>query len=85
MNNPWFVYMLECSDKTIYTGISNNVSKRLLTHNNGKGAKYTKTRLPVIIKGVWECKDRSEASKLEYKYKQLSRQQKLDLIDGQSI
>ena len=85
MNNPWYVYMVECNDKTIYTGISNNVSKRLLAHNDGLGAKYTKTRLPVVIKAKWECKDRSEASKLEYRYKQLSRQQKLRLIDGKGL
>ena len=76
----WSVYMVECSDGTIYTGISNNVSKRILDHNKGKGAKYTKTRLPVALKWLQECKNRSEASKLEHKIKKLSREAKLKKI-----
>lgn len=80
LNRVWCVYMIECSDGTIYTGISNNVDKRILTHNSGKGAKYTKTRLPVTLKWQKVCEDRSEASKMEYKIKKLTRKQKLGLI-----
>jgi len=79
--NPWYVYMVECSDGTIYTGISNNVSKRILAHNSGKGAKYTRSRLPVALKWSQECENRSEASKLEYKIKKLSRKEKLQKIE----
>ena len=79
MNKQWVVYMVECSDGTIYTGISNDVNKRVLTHNKGKGAKYTRTRLPVSLKWLSECKNRSEASKLEYYIKRLSRNTKLKL------
>lgn len=75
----WYVYIVQCADGTLYTGISNNVEKRIAAHNTGKGAKYTKTRCPVILLKQFECKDRSEASKLEYKIKQMSRQQKLML------
>ena len=78
----WFVYIVECSDGTLYTGISTDVSKRVSTHNLGKGAKYTKTRLPVALKWVSEAYDRSDASKLEYKTKKLTRKQKLELING---
>lgn len=79
----WYVYMVECSDKTLYTGISNNVSKRISDHNEGKGAKYTRGRLPVALKWVQICPNKSEASKLEYKIKKLSRKEKLNLIsDG---
>jgi putative endonuclease len=81
--NPWYVYMVECSDGTLYTGISNNVSKRILAHNSGKGAKYTKARLPVTLKWSQSCENRSEASKEEYKIKKLSRKQKLTLIKGE--
>lgn len=81
MNNRWVVYMVECNDGTIYTGISNNVLKRIENHNAGKGAKYTKRRLPVLLKGVWECNDRSEASKLEHQYKKLTREAKIELIN----
>jgi len=76
----WFVYILECNDGSLYTGITNDVDKRIKKHNLGKGAKYTKTRLPVKLKIKFEANDRSEASKLEYKIKQLSRQEKLKLI-----
>ena len=82
MFKEWYVYILECSDGTLYTGISNDVNKRVLTHNKGKGAKYTKTRLPVLLKWLKSCEDRSEASKLEYQIKKLTRKEKLDLING---
>ena len=80
----WYVYILECSDGTLYTGITTDLDKRLKTHNNGKGAKYTKARLPVVLKASFETADRSEASKEEYRIKQLSRKQKLELINEQS-
>lgn len=72
--------MVECSDGTLYTGITNDLDKRLQKHNNGTGAKYTRSRTPVVLKWTCECLDRSEASKLEYKIKQLSRKDKLELI-----
>lgn len=69
--------MLTCSDNTIYTGITNNLIKRVNTHNSGKGAKYTKNRLPVKLAAHWKCENKSEAAKLEYKNKQLTRVEKL--------
>ena len=78
----WSVYIVECADGTLYTGISNNVSKRVETHNNGKGAKYTKTRLPVALKYFKTCGNRSEASKEEYRIKKLTRKKKLELINN---
>ena len=80
----WYVYILECSDGTLYTGITTNLDKRLKTHNNGKGAKYTKARLPVVLKVSVEAEDRSNASKEEYRIKQLTRKEKLELINEQS-
>ena len=80
----WYVYILECSDGTLYTGITTDLDKRLKTHNNGKGAKYTKTRLPVVLKVSFEAENRSSASKEEYRIKQLSRKEKLELINEQS-
>ena len=73
-------YIVICGDNTLYCGYSNNVEKRIDTHNKGVGAKYTKTRLPVKL--VYsECFDtKSEAMKKEYQIKQLTRQQKLILI-----
>jgi putative endonuclease len=75
----WYVYILDCSDGTLYTGITNDLNKRIATHNKGKGAKYTRTRLPVRLRVSFEAKDRSEASKEEYRIKQLTREQKLRL------
>jgi len=73
--------MAECSDNTIYTGITNDIDKRLAAHNNGSGAKYTKTRRPVKLLIVFNMLSKSSASKLEYKIKQLTRHQKLKLIN----
>ena len=76
----WFCYILECSDGTLYTGITNDLEMRIKTHNLGKGAKYTKTRLPVKLKWSKIVENRSEASKLEYKIKKLNRSQILILF-----
>ena len=76
----WFVYILECADGSLYTGITTDVNKRILIHNNGKGAKYTKMRRPVVLRASFEAKNRSEASKEEYRIKQLSRKEKLKLL-----
>jgi putative endonuclease len=76
----WFCYILECSDGTLYTGITNDLEMRIKTHNLGKGAKYTKNRLPVKLKWSKILENRSEASKLEYKIKKLNRSQKLILF-----
>jgi putative endonuclease len=74
----WFVYIVKCSDDTLYTGISNDVTKRIAAHNNGTGAKYTKGRAPVLLLKQFGPMTKSDASKLEYKIKQLSREEKLN-------
>jgi len=76
----WYVYILKCNDGTLYTGITNDLDKRVYSHNKGTGAKYTKTRTPVEIVYHEEATDRSEASKREYKIKKLSRLAKENLI-----
>ena len=79
----YFVYILECSDNTLYTGIATDVQRRLDEHNNSdKGAKYTKIRRPVKLVYSEAQKDRSSASKREYAIKQLTRNKKLDLINA---
>jgi len=75
----WYVYILTCSDGTLYCGITNDLDKRIAAHNKGKGAKYTKTRRPVSLLKYFECLDKSEALRLEYKIKQLPRGEKLKL------
>lgn len=77
----WYVYILECSDLTLYTGITNNVEKRIDTHNNKKGAKYTKTRTPVKLMYQQTFETKSLAAKEEWRIKQLTRNQKISLIN----
>ena len=77
-DKPWFVYIVCCSDYTYYTGATNNVEKRIQAHNNGVGARYTKSRRPVVLMKTFECPDKSSALKLEYKIKQLPRAEKLN-------
>lgn len=78
--SKWYVYILECSDGTLYTGITTDIEKRIITHNKGKGVKYTKVRLPVVLKALFEAEDRSKASKEEYRIKQLTRLEKIQII-----
>lgn len=75
----WYVYIVECSDGSLYTGITTDVNKRIGTHNQGKGAKYTKTRLPVVLRASFDGFDKSTAAKEEYRIKQLTRKDKLKL------
>ena len=77
----YFVYILECGDQTLYTGITTDIDKRLEEHNTSdKGAKYTKARRPVRLLYSESSADRSSASKREYAIKKLTRSEKLELI-----
>ncbi|WP_419773802.1 GIY-YIG nuclease family protein [Halarcobacter sp.] len=79
----YFVYILECSDKSLYTGITTDVKKRLDEHNTSeKGAKYTKARRPVTLIYFEKSENRSSASKREYEIKKLSRTRKLQLVEN---
>lgn len=75
----WVVYILKCADDTLYTGITNDLERRITQHNEGKGAKYTRGRGPVALIKSFECASKSEALKKEYQIKQLSRDEKLKL------
>ncbi len=75
-----YTYILECSDGTYYTGWTNQIEKRVKDHNAGKGAKYTKSRLPVKLVYLEESTTKEEAMRREYAIKQLSRQEKEELI-----
>ena len=78
----WCVYILRCKDDTLYTGSTDDFPKRLEAHRQGKGAKYTRGRGPLEPVYTEHCEDRSAALKREYAIKQLSRQEKLALIEG---
>ena len=76
----YYVYILKCRDNTLYTGYTNNIKDRIQTHNSGKGAKYTRGRLPVELKYFEEFEDKGEALKREHEIKKLSREDKILLI-----
>ncbi len=80
---PYFVYILKCADETLYTGITNNLEKRILAHNTSKnGAKYTASRRPVSLQYSESYKNKSLALKREAQIKKLTRKQKLLLISA---
>ncbi|HUW25596.1 MAG TPA: GIY-YIG nuclease family protein [Gallionella sp.] len=76
----WLCYILSCADDTLYTGITNDLEKRLAAHNAGTAARYTRGRSPVSLVYTEACADKSVALKREMKIKRLSRSGKLALI-----
>ncbi len=83
MNN--YVYIVQCADATYYTGWTNDLNKRIEAHNAGKGAKYTKSRRPVQLVYYETYATKSKAMAREYAIKQLSRQEKAQLIKAGSL
>jgi putative endonuclease len=79
-SGSWFVYILKCGDGTLYTGITNNIAARIEIHRLGKGAKYTRGRLPLKLVCTIPCRNKGAALKKEYAIKKLSRDGKLALI-----
>ena len=77
----WFVYMLRCGDGSLYTGCTDDVQRRLAVHRSGKGAKYTRSRLPLELAYWEEVPDRPAALRREAAIKKLKRQEKLRLIE----
>ena len=76
----WYLYILQCGDGSLYTGITTDVEKRLEVHRSGKGAKYTRGRSPLELKYREACGTHSDALKRELEVKRLSREEKLALI-----
>ena len=80
-SNPWFVYILQCSDLSLYTGISNDLQRRLDEHNHGpRGSRYTRARRPVSLVYLEQAESRAAASQREYAIKQLDRPAKMQVI-----
>jgi putative endonuclease len=78
-----YVYILRCSDNTFYTGWTNNLKKRIYSHQNGKASKYTRSRLPVTLVYFEEHNNKVCAQKREYQIKQMTRAEKTRLIESQ--
>ncbi len=83
--SSWYVYMVRCADATIYTGIARDLGARIVQHNAGQGAKYTKNRRPVTL--VYEecAANRGAALRREYAIKRLTAQEKRRLISNQGV
>jgi len=81
MEQPWFLYILECRTKELYVGIAQDVEKRLDLHNKGRACRYTKFRCPVTLVHEEICGDYAEARKREKEVKKYSRSKKLALRD----
>ena len=73
----WVVYLLRCSDGSLYCGVSNNVEKRMIEHNSGMGAKYTRSHRPVALVVTSRDMSKGDALKLEYQIKKLPADQKI--------
>ena len=83
MKKKWYMYVAECADSSLYTGITTDIIRRLDEHNTKpSGAKYTRSRRPVRIVHCVSYNCRSSASKAEAAFKKLSRQKKLEIING---
>ncbi|GEK35410.1 GIY-YIG nuclease family protein [Kurthia sibirica] len=80
-NKEHVMYVLSCQDHSLYTGYTNDLKKRLNTHNRGKGAKYTRGRLPVICLYFEVFATKEEAMSAEFFFKKKTRQQKLNYIE----
>jgi len=81
MEKKWHVYILECQDNSYYTGVTNDIDKRMKAHAEGKGSKYVyKKGFKKLLKAK-PCKDKSDACKCEYQIKQLQRKNKLAWFD----
>ena len=77
-----YTYILKCSDKSLYTGWTNNLDKRVEDHNSGKGAKYTRSRRPVVLAYYEQFDTKEEAMRREWEIKRLTRKKKLALINS---
>ena len=81
-SSPWYLYVVKCSDSTLYTGVTTNLDRRLTEHNTSlKGAKYTRKRRPVVLVYSKHYANRSQAQKAEYQFKQLNRKEKVKVIN----
>jgi putative endonuclease len=81
----WRVYIIECSDGSLYTGITNDLDRRITAHNDGRGAKYTKSRRPVRLRYSEPAADRKNASQREYAIKSLRKAEKMRLITPEPL
>ncbi len=80
--NAWSVYLLKCSDNSLYCGVTKDIESRLLKHNQGTASKYTRARLPVELAAVHENLSKGEAYKLEYRIKKMPADKKISALEN---
>ncbi len=85
LNKTWSVYLLKCSDNSLYCGVTNNFKNRLIKHNKGTASKYTRVRLPVELAAIKNHLTKSEAYKIEYRIKKLSAGKKITALKNQDF
>ncbi len=83
MDKQWLLYILQCADGSLYTGITDDLERRLAAHRAGKGAKYTRGRAPLTLRYTEKCENHSQALRREYEIKSMPRAQKLLLCAKQ--
>ncbi len=81
----WQVYLLKCSDRSLYCGVTNNLEQRLLKHNQGIASKYTRSRLPVELVAVRKGLTKSKAFKIEYQIKKLPAGKKISALENKDF
>jgi putative endonuclease len=84
-DKKWYVYILECRDGSYYCGITNNLEKRISSHNNGTGAKYTRGRRPVRLLEAVKFSSRGEALQVEAAVKKQQRAKKIDFLKSKGF
>jgi putative endonuclease len=84
-NKEWVVYILRCRDDTLYTGITNNMEKRLNAHSRGLAAKYTRSRRPVVLAAVSNPMSRTDAMRLELRIKKLAKVKKIATLNNTKL
>ena len=81
----WQVYLLRCSDNSLYCGVTNNIEMRLLKHNNGTASKYTRSRLPVKLIAARKGLTKKESFKIEYQIKKLPAAKKISALEDKDF
>lgn len=84
-DKPWYVYVLRCKDGSLYTGITDNVKRRLAAHRSGKGAKYTKGRGPLTLHYMEECENKSVALRRELAIKAMALSDKRAMVSAEPL
>ena len=84
-DSSWYVYVVLCSDNSLYCGITTDVKRRVSEHQSGVGARYTRARLPITLLVYWTEEDRSDATKAEIAFKKLTKKRKLQFIEERKL